>query len=255
MKYLLSILLIGATILPFAAKADIAPDPGTHEYSTHAEFDNLADYPGYDVYATMSWRFGPSLTLAKDAVAPVQKDIASNGHPTSDLPPFVAVKKSNQSLIAHKDDPSGEQGDMWDKLPENKQYLIVATGTGEGKSLKTELVNGALPDSNPAVYIVWTYHIDQLTDAQFTAHFVSESRYDATAKLVSGPALPTVRTATPVVATTVQPATDTVPVAATPIIVPAPVADSTNSSSTPFWIAIVVMGAAILVLATKAWKK
>jgi hypothetical protein len=250
MKHLFSVLLIGASMLPFAARADIAPDPGTHEFSTHAKFDNLADYPGYDVYASLQWRFGPSATLAKDAVAPTLEDVESNGHSTSDLPPFFAIKKNNQALIAHKDDPGGEQGDIWDDLPENLSYMIGATVTGVGSVLDVTS-RGTLPDSNPAVYIVWTYHIDRLTDTEFAVRFVSESHYDAAAKLVSGPALPSVRTAS----TAVQPTSETAPDATDPVVVSAPVATPSNPSSAPYWIAIVIMGAAILVLATKAWKK
>ncbi len=231
MKYFFSALLIGFTLLPFMAKADIAPDPGMHEYSFHAEFDNLADYPDYDVYVSESWRFGPSLVLAGDAVAPIASDIELNGHPSTFLPPFVAVKQSNQAKIVHKDDPYGEQGDMWDSLPENQQYFINATVTGRGASLENETVlGGFLPDSNPAVYFVWVYHIDSLSDTEFTAHFVSESRYDAQATLVDGPAL----------SSTIE--TNTTPV-------------SSANTSTPYWIVIVGVGVIILILAGKAWKK
>ncbi len=242
MKYLLSSLALCTTLLlPQIANADIAPEPGTHEYSTHAVFDNLADYPDYDVYATNNWRFGPTPILAGDAVAPESEQLESNGHPSSSVPPFFAVKKSNQALITHQEDPNGEQGDMWGSLTENQQYKIDATVTGEG----ADLGENNLPDSNAAVYVVWVYHIDNLTDTSFTAHFVNEARYDSDGKLAYGALTDSVSTST---ATTVptsnsEPSTTAVP------------SETPEASQTPIWIAISCLGVALLAVAIKAWRK
>ncbi len=237
-------LLISSTLfLPLIANADIAPDPGTHEYSTHAVFDNIADYPSFDVYASNYRRFGPTPIIANDAIEPRAEQIQSNGHPASTLAPFFAVRKSNQSLIVHKDDPYGEQGDIWGTLPENKQYMVNATVTGEGESLKNELVSGNLPDSNPAVYIVWVYHIDNLTDTSFTAHFVSESRYDADVNLVYGSALPKTLASASTPTSATESSTTVVP------------SETSNTPWTTIWIVISGLGLIIILLAYKAWKK
>ncbi|MFA5945325.1 MAG: hypothetical protein WC802_00230 [Patescibacteria group bacterium] len=255
MKYLLSAFLLALSFAPLAAQADIAPDPGTHEWSTHAMFDNLADYPRYDVYVSENWRFGPSLVLASDAVAPTPEQALGTGHPSSEGTPFIAVKQSNQAKIFHQDDPGQEHGDLWDILPENQQYFIKAVVTGQGADMSKEtLMNGSLPDSNHTNYIAYVYHIDSLTDTAFTVHFVSESRLDKTGVLISGPNLSKASISTDQI------------IAGVPAL-PAPFDNGNNGrvivaspavAMSPFaliWIVIVCMGAIILALAIKTWKK
>jgi len=186
MRRFLFTLIPALLLVPMIVQADIAPAPGTHEFSTHAAFDNLTDYPAYDVYASDYWLFGPSPILATDEATTLTQQMQQQGHLYSTMSPFFAVKKSDQAMIVHREDPGQEQGDIWAQLPENERYMINGIVTGEGASLKDELTNnGILRDSNPAVYVVWVYHIDSLTDTSFTAHFVKESRYDSTGAAVS----------------------------------------------------------------------
>ncbi len=182
MKKLLSIALLGFTLLPFTAKADIAPEPGFHYTKGCAFFDNLSEYPAFDVYSTSNWRFGPSAIPAIvsdqiDATVSSQYGCQDSGRP------FFAIKQSNQKNIVHKSDD--ERGDWWDTLPENTKYYINATVTGKTTDYSSQLVQGAMPDSNPAVTFTTTYHIDSLTDTAFTAHVVAEAQYDKTGKLLT----------------------------------------------------------------------
>lgn len=180
MNYLLSLLLVATILAPATAKADIAPDPGFHEFTQCAFIDNLTDYADYDVYSTLNWRFGPSLTPAQESQTP-PTDCQDNGEP------FFAIKKSNQANIVHQDDPGQERGDIWDELAVNQPYLIKATTTGVVTAISDVTAMGDLPDTNPAVWFVAVYHIDSLTDTAFNVRLVGESRYDAKGLLVSSP--------------------------------------------------------------------
>lgn len=182
MKKLLSIVFLSAALLPFTARADIAPEPGFHYTYNCAFFDNLSEFPTYDVYETSSWRFGPSMVPAV-ASNKINETVSSQygcGHVGQ---PFFAIKQSNQKNIVHKSDD--ERGDWWDTLPENTQYYINATVTGKPTDFSSQLVRGAMPDSNPTTTFTTVYHIDSLTDTTFTTHLVSEAQYDKTGKLLT----------------------------------------------------------------------
>ncbi len=183
MKKFLSLALLSFFVLPLVAKADIAPDPGYHRVSGCAFFDNLSDFPTYDVYETLYWRFGPSATPATPSSNIDALLTGEYGCSNDSGNPFFAIKQSNQKNIVHKSDD--ERGDWWDTLSENKQYFINATVTGTGTDYSSELVNGDMPDSNPTVTFVSVYHIDSLTDTTFTAHLSSEAQYDKNGKALT----------------------------------------------------------------------
>lgn len=238
MKYLLSLLLLASSLTPFVAQADIAPDPGTHTFYECAYIDNLADYPDYDVYVTLNWRFGPSPMLAS---APTNTCSLIKGASTGT--PFIAVKKSNQEKITHEQDPGGEQGDIWSQLAENKAYIIeqaefggtVKTGIVIGASEEIFASGGNLPDSNPAVHFISIFHIDSLTDSAFTVHLVSEDKYDKSGNLVGSSSSTTPST------------TDDSTVVPETLEAPVPVALMS--------VVIICLGAILVTVAMKTWKK
>lgn len=184
MKYFLSLVVISAMFFPMVAKADIAPDPGFHEVVSCAYFDNLDEFPNYDVYTSYGWRFRPSAMLASSADTIATSLAGTYGCSQTDTP-FFAINQNNQSSITHETDPYGEQGDMWYSLEQNQQYFIPAVVSGTTTDFSDQLVHGNMPDSNPAVSFVNVYHIDKLTDTAFEARLVSESTYDENDKLIS----------------------------------------------------------------------
>jgi len=170
MKYIFTAILFTLSFVPIRVLADIAPDPGFHDYSKCVFIDNLSDYPDYDVYATYNWRFGPSATSVQAPVDPF------DGICRDTRAPFFAIKQSDQKNIVHKNDE--ERGDFWYALPENEKYFVPASVTGSGTDVSKEIVAGNLPDSNQAYSFVSIYHIDNLSDSTFDISFVKESRYD-----------------------------------------------------------------------------
>lgn len=182
MKYIFPLLLVSSLIIPSVAKADIAPDPGFHEIYSCAFFDNLSDFPDYDVYATSQWRFGPSAIVAKSTDS-IDTALASQYGCGNIGKPFFAINQDNQKNIVHETD--SERGDYWDEISENQQYFINATVTGASNFDYSELVYGDMPDSNPAVTFVSTYHIDTLNDSTFVVRLVGEALYDKDGKLLS----------------------------------------------------------------------
>lgn len=189
MKYFLSFLLLGSLLSPFIAKADVAPDRGSHPYISIAVIDNLANFEDFDVYTSYLYRFGPAPTLAQgpEAIPTLVKD-ADNHHGFGG--PFYAVRKVDQSKIIHQDDPGKEQGDIWYQLTDNQRYILQATEDGTPSDFSSELVGGGVPDSNPVVGFVSTYHIVRLDDdSNFDVRLVGESRYDKNGKLLSNVAI------------------------------------------------------------------
>ncbi|MDP2631467.1 MAG: hypothetical protein Q8P30_01720 [Candidatus Uhrbacteria bacterium] len=178
-KIFLSIFIL-ILFMPAVALADIGPDPGFHEYYYCAYVDNINDYPDYDIYSTLNWRFGPSLILAYDA-SEIFNDSCEYRNRTS--APFLAIVKDNQDLIVHKDDD--ERGDLWDTLPENEQYFIHSSVTGSLSDISDEFVNGFIPDSNPIYARASIYHIDNLDADSFEVSLISESMYDESQQLIS----------------------------------------------------------------------
>ena len=189
-------LLVAVTLFsPFFAKADIAPNRGNHASVELAIIDNLADYPDYDVYVSSNWRFGPSPVLASgpDLIAAVAK--GADGHSGWSVPIYV-VKQSDQSKVIHKDDPNQERGDIWYDLSENDAYIRQAKVSGAPTDFAAIAGKaGGIPDSDPSVAFVSSYHIDKLTDTSFEVSLVSESVYDAKGGLVSGPGVVDTKTA------------------------------------------------------------
>lgn len=182
MKYLLTLATFSLVFFPFTAKADIAPEPGYHYVTSCAYFDNLSDYPAYDVYATSNWRFGPSAVDARSS-GDMNTDLTSDYGCGNTGAPFFAVKDSNQKNITHQTDD--ERGDWWDTLEENKKYFINATVTGTPRDFSDELVQGAMPDANRTASFVSVYHIDALTDSTFSVRLVGEAQYDEDGLLLS----------------------------------------------------------------------
>ena len=201
MKYTLSVLLLGSLFVPFIAKADIAPDPGFHEVTSCAFFDNLSDFPDYDVYATSQGRFGPSAILARSSDA-IDTALASEYGCGIIGKPFFAINQDDQVRITHAIDD--EKGDYLDELDQNQQYFINATVTGASNFDYSDLVRGEMPDSNPTATYVSTYHIDTLNDLTFNVRLVGEALYDEDGKLLSevtdtSTPMNSVRSATPYV--------------------------------------------------------
>lgn len=182
MKYIFPLLFIGSLIVPSVAKADIAPDPGFHRTYRCAFIDNLSDFPDYDVYATSQGRFGPSVELARpsteiDTVLTSEYGCGSLGTP------FFAINQDDQARITHATDD--ERGDYWENLEQNEQYFINATTSGTSNFNYSDMVQGEMPDSNPTVTFVSTYHIDTLNDSTFALRLVGEGLYDEDGKLLS----------------------------------------------------------------------
>lgn len=203
-------------LAPVSAFADIAPDPGFHEVCSHVYIDNLGEYPDFDVYATKSWRFGPSAIEAQGTEEKLDSECYGHGNSTSE--PFFAIKVSDQENIVTEAD--GERGDNWDLLEENWQYFIHAVVAESPEGFGDELVNGVMPDSNPAVTHVAIYHIDSLDDESFSMSVVGEEEYDESQELVSQVSL-----------------------------------EDDDRSLPILPIALVVVGVAILILTARRWKK
>ncbi len=216
MKNLLLGMLAITFLTPLSALADIAPDPGFHDYNLCAYIDNLEDFPDYDIYVTKNWRFGPSATLAEDPSEHSNEDCGSISEP------IFAIKSSNQENITHEVEE--ERGDIWDILPENEQYFINASVTGSTTfNISENLVNGYLPFSNPTVSYVSVFHIDNLTDESFDVHLVSKAEYDENGQILSS------------TLTEEQ--------------------NSTNSLATILTVAAAGLGIVLLLLAAKKWNK
>lgn len=247
MKYFFSLAIFFISFAPFMVHADIAPDPGYHEFATCAFVDNLADFSGYDIYMKQNWRFGPSAVIAQNPQVPSAVGYGMNCDGIG--APWFAVKQSDQAKLVHEIDE--EHGDKWDILSHNQPYLIKALMSDEQDGVPRHGGNN-LPDSNPLYTSIFVYHIDSLAASGFTYHFVSKSDYDKDNKLIGGPDLADWKAS---VATTTETQTQ-------PQVQPQPQTQTQEQRQviTPIntWIltgVIVLLGLSNIILAMILWKK
>ncbi len=188
MKKILFLLLAIAFLTPYNVFADVAPDPGFHYYAFCSFIDNLDDFPNYDVYETQYYRV-PRFVSALNPSEKFNGECGAYGDGENLGSPFMAVKKSNQAFITHKEaDTNVDEfaGDKWGLLPENQKYFILSSVVDKNReSIKERTVGSSLPDSDPSVFFVSVYHITKLTDDSFDLSLVSESEYDVNEQLVS----------------------------------------------------------------------
>ena len=247
MKYLFSAFLLALSFAPLAAQADMIPD-NTHIVATSLAIENATAYPDYQFYAVSS-----------DGDAEIKFDGNNffkfwEKTDRSRLE-LIAVLKTNVAKIKTIpwtcDGAGCGNPNPWWTISENKNLII--------HSYNVIYVDNIIPDLYPITSMKLTYHIDSLdasaktTEQGIKMHLASSVMYDKAGALITSEAS--------------KPAISTDQIMAGVPALPAPfdngndgrvILSSPAVAMSPFaliWIVIVCMGAIVLALTIKTWKK
>lgn len=132
-------------------------------------------------------------------------------------PTLQAFKKSDKAkIVSGEKADCPECGDNWFELDANKSIVIPS-------GLSVEIAS-SVPDANRTASVHYVLHIDGIEKGQMRARIASTTMYDAENKILS-------------------------------VVSGSSPADAQSSALSLIWVVIVCMGAAIVLLAVKTWKK
>ncbi len=248
MKYLFSALLLALSLAPLAAQADVASVPtGEHEDLNCIRVENAAAYPDYIFFADSLLNSSVSVPRplggVQTEVGPFAAEIVSETPGCFQDP---AAWGGPRYIVAMKaSDTSASEIAAQSKLQFAEQSPL---GNGQNVSVywsQVVLPYADVQESNAlqSTILMRTVHIDSVDATGMTAHLTTTESLDN-----KGNVLKTVGTPTP--AEPVTPPSvpaNYQPVAASPL----PPAQSTML----LWLVVISLGAVILALVIKTWKR
>jgi len=239
MKHLFALLLLSLSFAPLAVRADMVPD-NTHPVDNCVSIDASQKYEGnYFIYA--DYKFPGSTYLSSN---PIACGFAGEGQlflVTAELSKGETVAEPNLDPLKTEARDSETYGN-WPKDPRNAQYIVWSD--------LNITFDAFVSDIDRTVRTYTQIYVDSVENGKVTAHIADRLAFDKDGNIIVPPGAKQLvgqETGTAFVPT--DDSASLRSIVATYKIPP------TTSPFALMWIVIVCMGACILAIGIKAWKK